>query len=461
MAKAYKEGTGWSVRLRMKGQDVYLSGYPSERAANKAAEEKRQAILGAGKMAGRGPWNTTVAQAMQRYGLERLPYLKGARQVADRLNRYLRFLKLDILNVQRLASATTDSRSRRVYFRVELVPCGPIRKYPRGVQKHREAQLQAKRQSDWHREQLARSYMADVTTLQMQSFVYSMVDEGYEAATVGLERAALRKLFNHAQHFWAWPEPRTNPATGLDMPTIENKRDRVLTNEEWQRLSEALADYGNPYALPALLLLLETTMRSSEPLLHAQWSDMDFERCILSLQDGKTGRREVPLSPGAMDVMRALAERRDPDATDPRILPLTYEALKAAWDEACEQVGIDDVHIHDLRHTGATRYAFVYKGNMPLLKVITGHQTDSQLSRYINFKAEDVARIMHGLSLEVGKAPAGMTAAEVASVFRSLDEPTPTTPFQSSPPPRPSQPPQHGPLPTNVIQVEFGRREAA
>ena len=36
MAKPFREGNGWSFRLRIKGQDEYRSGFPSEAAANNA-----------------------------------------------------------------------------------------------------------------------------------------------------------------------------------------------------------------------------------------------------------------------------------------------------------------------------------------------------------------------------------------------------------------------------------------
>lgn len=92
----------------------------------------------------------------------------------------------------------------------------------------------------------------------------------------------------------------------MKLPPISNARDRIISNDEWQRLSEALKAYGNIYALPALSLLLETTMRSSEPLLHATWADVDFQRCLIHLQDAKAGPRAVPLSPAAIAILQEL-----------------------------------------------------------------------------------------------------------------------------------------------------------
>ena len=170
-------------------------------------------------------------------------------------------------------------------------------------------------------------------------------------------------------------------------------------------------------------------------------------RCILRLETAKAGGREVPLSPAAMAILRLLKERAG--AVDPtaRILPITYEALKAAWIKACRLAGIKDARIHDLRHTGATRYALEYHGNVPLLKVITGHKTDSQLARYVNVKADDAVSRMHGKSLSDDNAPAGLTAEKLRALFGEAEA-------------EERKPDETEPLPGNVVRVDFGRRAA-
>ena len=105
-------------------------------------------------------------------------------------------------------------------------------------------------------------------------------------------------------------------------------------------------------------LLLETAMRASEQLMHALWHNVDWNRCVLRLTGGKCGGREVPLSRGAVRVLRAL--RDVVPASEPRVLPTTYEALKRAWNVACEAADVSDVQLHDLRHTAATRYAIEF-----------------------------------------------------------------------------------------------------
>lgn len=101
MAKPYLDGKGWAVRMRIKGQDIYLSGFATEAAAKKTAAQKRQAIDGAGRPKGLGPWRTSVGQPLQNHGLERLAHMKGGKQEASRINRYLRTLGLELFKLSR------------------------------------------------------------------------------------------------------------------------------------------------------------------------------------------------------------------------------------------------------------------------------------------------------------------------------------------------------------------------
>jgi integrase len=416
--KPYQEGPVWSFRLRIKGQAIYRTGFVSEAAARREAERLRQKVLEGGKPKHDGPWRTTLAQALQQYALEHLPSLKGARQDANRINVYLRAAGLDII---KLTKPSPDAPvAPGIYFEVSLAPGKLPRKIPNGLHAHRRRQAEGAVETHRLIRQLAKTPTAQIMTYQVQELVDAMLREGYEPATIGLERALLRQVFNYARKTWLWVEPARNPATDLNMPTIDNARDRVLTNKEWRKISVAFEKSLNPYAAPAIALLLETAMRVSEPLFHATWADVDWDRCILHLRDAKAGARDVPLNPAAMVTLATLKSLRGDGDTDPRILPITYEALKAVWNRVCAAAGIEDVHIHDLRHTAATRFTLELNGNMPVLKIITGHKTYSQLTRYINLKPEDVSRLLHGRPLTEDDAPAGLHLTRAALVPPSM-----------------------------------------
>lgn len=409
MAKPYREGKTWSFRVRIKGQDIYRHGFATDKDARAELENLRHALTTEGRSAHRGPWHTTLAQALQDYACERLPMLKGAERDAIRINVYLRSAGLPTLAVHPIDDNGGAPVTKPIHWRVERVPASRERVIPKGLGSHRQAQAKRREATNRLRKQLANTLIVDIEPHTVQMLINQMVQDGYEPATIEQERALLRCLFNYARKTWNWRKPERNPATQLVMPKIDNARDRVLTNREWKSLWVALNDCLNPYVAPALMLLLETSMRCSEALVHATWDDFDATRCVLRLRQGKAGWRDVPLGPGAMAILTSLATNEmRPLLPDSRILPISYSALKAAWNRACVRANITGICLHDLRHTSATRFALELNGNIPVLKIITGHKTVSQLMRYVNIKVDDVTRLLHGRPLDEDNAPAGL-----------------------------------------------------
>ena len=414
MAKPRKEGSGWSVRRRVKGHDIYISGYATSAAAKSAMDDRVSALESGGKPKGLGARHTTVAQAMQDCGRERLIFMKGAPQEANRINRFLRSADLATLKVSRCKARSsneagpqdklaTSGKGKGQLFTVTLVPPVAMRAIPRGLGKHRGALAASTAESDRIRGRLARMTVADVAPHHVQELMDAYRTEGREASTLQLERALIRSLFNHCKKSWNWAAPAANPAVDLKMPVVDNGRDRVMSSEEQERLDRAIQDCRNSLVGPTLTLLTETAMRSSEPLAEAVWRDVDWSAKILKLRDSKNDKRDVPLSPRAIEALQQLRTLGGGGLDDP-IVQITYESLKAAWYRACERAGVDGLHMHDLRHTAATRMA-LKTGNIFLVKALTGHKTLSQLERYVNVKASDVVNVMHA-ETSAGTPPA-------------------------------------------------------
>lgn len=437
MAKPYKEGSTWSFRLRRKVGEIYQNGFATKQDAQKAINEIDFASKSQRNIIGDGPHKTTLAKAMQNFGLEKLPHLKGARQDAGRLNKFIRFAGLAILEL--------TAANGHAHHTVSLKQENGIRNIPNSLKDNRDALSIKSEESDRLRFQLARTKMADITPHQIQALINAMNREGYSGATMNQELANIKRVFNHASIIWGWHFLRHNPCSAVMIPKKAVSRDRVISQAEWGELIVALQNYGNPHVLPALGLLLETAMRASEVLIQATWGDINWDENTLYLKDAKAGARTVPLGPIAMEILQGLKVGLDQVDPKTRILNLSYEALKKAWTVACNRCGIEDCRLHDIRHTAATRYAYEFFGNSAFLKVITGHKTSSQLNRYINIKATDVASMMHQRGLTQERAPAGLILSKLSD-----DHPAK---------PRASLPTDTTPLPANV--VAFRKSKAA
>lgn len=397
LAKAYEESPGnWSARARRDGCDIFISGFKTQAAAEKELRHRVAYMEKHGKPYGKGPDQTTVAEAMQQHALKHLPSLKGADQEARRINKYLRAAKLGTLELTPMCEVTDPKLLAKgactgKYFAVYLKPYTSSRVIPQGLEQHRTLLLTKTGGSDRQRAVIAKMKMSEVNHDHLQDLVRALEAEGLARATIAQEQALLRRLFNHAKVKWHWPRPDTNPACKLKLAGELVKRKRVMSEQEQQRMDEALDYCVNDLIAPAVGLLTETAMRAEECIDTAKWGGVDWDNCILHLEDAKAGAREVPLSPRAIEILKSMGPSADPDE---KIFGISYEALKAAWRRTCERAGIENLNLHDLRRTAATRMG-LKSGNLFIVQALTGHKTLAMVKRYVNVGAADVVKVMN------------------------------------------------------------------
>ena len=139
----------------------------------------------------------------------------------------------------------------------------------------------------------------------------------------------------------------------------EHKRERFLSSEELSRLARALNEEAKTKPIPAAAfrLLILTGCRMGE-IQKLKWEHVDFEREELWLPDTKTGDRTVYLSAPAIGVLRSIPKLPD----NPYVITGTIEGnyltdLQRPWRRIRKAAGLEDVRIHDLRHTYAANAA--------------------------------------------------------------------------------------------------------
>jgi integrase len=127
-------------------------------------------------------------------------------------------------------------------------------------------------------------------------------------------------------------------------------------------------------------------MRRGE-LLSLHWENIDYSKRTAFLQLTKNGdSRTVPLSTRAIETLQAL-----PRSIDGRVLPINFAALETNFKRARERAKLENLRIHDLRHTAVTRLAERLP-NLIELSAVSGHRSLAMLKRYYHPRAEDIAR---------------------------------------------------------------------
>jgi integrase len=151
-------------------------------------------------------------------------------------------------------------------------------------------------------------------------------------------------------------------------------------SKQWVRYS--------PQVIAAICLLLLTGCRLRE-ILNLRWSEVDLERGLLLLRDSKTGRKTVILNRAAISVLDSL-DRAGACVIPGDDLDRPRHDLKRPWDHIRAAAQLNDVRLHDLRHTHASIGAGAGFG-LPVVGRLLGHASAATTQRYAHI-ADDPAR---------------------------------------------------------------------
>ena len=220
---------------------------------------------------------------------------------------------------------------------------------------------------------------------------HEMRDKPYQAnRTVDV----LAKMFRLAEA-WGLVPPRRNPCRSVRRYR-EHRRDRFLTAEEYRRVGEVLDEAeadgsAMPSAIAAIRLLLLTGCRKNE-IVTLRWDDIDRTAGELRLSDAKSGPRRVPLTPAVEWVLDRVPRIKD----NPWVFAGEKQGahvtnLDEVWRRLRVRADLEDVRVHDLRHSYASRALALGEG-LPLIGKLLGHRKVTTTARYAHL-ARDTEKV--------------------------------------------------------------------
>ena len=190
----------------------------------------------------------------------------------------------------------------------------------------------------------------------------------------------LVKMFNLAVE---WEYRSDNPAKGIEK-NQEDRRERYLTPAEMLRLTEALASHRDQTSANVIRLLLLTGARRGE-VLGARWSQIDFEAGVWTKPAATTKQKKlhrVPLNAPALALLVEIKEKATGEAIFPgRGTNPVQGDLKKSWASICKAAGIEELRVHDLRHSYASMLASAGL-SLPVIGALLGHSSPSTTNRY-------------------------------------------------------------------------------
>ena len=191
-------------------------------------------------------------------------------------------------------------------------------------------------------------------------------------STFNKDLSFLSQVIETAIHDWEIGFP-SNPCKTVKRKADPKPRSRVFKGDEEHRLLEAcvlvnIHGKSNPYLKPMVQFAIETAVRKGE-LFKIKYNDIDFTKCLLSLNDTKNGEdRVIPLSNKAIMILKSLPRR-----FDGKVFPMTKDSLKSWFNTAKKKANIKDFRWHDLRRVACSR--LFEKGlGVEQVQAISGHK---------------------------------------------------------------------------------------
>jgi len=208
-----------------------------------------------------------------------------------------------------------------------------------------------------------------------------------------------------------WEYVERNVARGAVERNPEVKRKRYLSSVEIARLSEALSNCSSRPAADAVRLLLLTGARRNE-VCAAKWSQFDLAAGKWTKEASETKQKRdhtVPLSAPALELLTKMRAESSP--REEHVFPGRNGDglnIRGTWESVRKAAGLDDVHLHDLRHSFAS--ILVSSGaSLPLIGALLGHTNPATTARYSHLFLDPLREAAE----RVGAVVAGGPAAEV------------------------------------------------
>ena len=231
--------------------------------------------------------------------------------------------------------------------------------------------------------------LQNLTANILDQWVLGHVHQNYKASTINKHIFLLNRLLNVAEH-WGFLEDNKFKRRRIKQLRIGDHVQRFLSESEIKTLVAQCKKDPHPHIALFVQLLLLTGARKSEARL-MKWSYVDQNSRIWTVPLSKNGKkRRITLSNAALHVLedaRILNSSLNLSITGDDFVfinPKTgasYQSFYAAWHRIRDKIGLNDVRIHDLRHTYAS--LLINKGaSIYEVQKLLGHHHISMTERY-------------------------------------------------------------------------------
>lgn len=205
--------------------------------------------------------------------------------------------------------------------------------------------------------------LSEIRRVDLQDFADRLRADGLDPSTVRNTIAPVRVIYRRAV---ARGEVVVNPTSGLELPAVEGRRERIASPEEAAKLLAALRPEDRVLWATALY----AGLRAGE-LQALRWENVDLAKGVIRVEGGydpkarifvapksRAGRRAVPIAAVLRDY---LVEHRMRKGRDGGLVfgtsveqPFTSSSVRRRAHTAWRRAGLGPITLHEARHTFAS-----------------------------------------------------------------------------------------------------------
>ena len=233
--------------------------------------------------------------------------------------------------------------------------------------------------------------------------------------------ALLSKFFGWAEKHGLRPDG-SNPCRHVEKYR-EGRRERFLSQAELGRLGDALREAEkdkscSPWVVAAIRLLSLTGARLNE-ILTLRWEHVSDEHGCLMLPDSKTGRKAIHLNAPALALLQTIPRLEgNPYVICGEKSGQHLVNLEKPWQRIRKVAKLEDVRLHDLRHSFASVAA---SGGQSLVVIgkMLGHSQPATTARYAHLADDPVKAASDAVGRHIAAAMDGGKSGAVVDLPRS------------------------------------------
>jgi len=224
--------------------------------------------------------------------------------------------------------------------------------------------------------------------------------DGAGAVTISSQMGYLVGVLRVARTLWHLDVPlqaaqdARSALASLGMVGRSGHRDRRVSDAELKQLITYFTKRPGAYPMADILqFCLASAMRISE-VCRLEWQDFNETAKTVVIRDRKHpqdklgNNQTVPLLDATGYNAFKIAKRQKHKG-GPRLFPYSSRTVGTYFTRAVAKLGLDDLHLHDLRHEGISRlFAAGYR--IEQVALVSGHRDWAMLKRYCHVRAADL-----------------------------------------------------------------------